>query len=310
VSNTATRIVVAVVAIPAIVLIAYLGGYPWALFCAAVMIASMIEYAGLCRAKGALPQTASMIVGGLAMFAVFLHERLTADMALLFDGRMPSPAQWQAFLWIALLWMIAVLLIELFRAEKSPILNVGATVLGVFYIGLFLGAMVGVREIFTRIEFPVMRFFGTADLSALQTASLDRWGAFTVIAILASIWICDTAAYFGGRTMGKHPLFPRVSPKKTWEGAMWGFAGAVGAMLLARALFLDYLAVEHAAVLGVFVGTIGQAGDLVESLFKRDADIKDSSSLLPGHGGVFDRFDSLIFVSPVVFLYLDFVVFA
>lgn len=309
-SNTATRIVVAVIAIPAILLITYLGGYFWALFTAAVMVLAMKEYGALCTAKGARPQSTMMTLGGLAMIGVFLHERLAADLAPLFDGRIPTPFQWQAFIWVAMIWMTASLLIELFRGKGSPILNMGATVLGVMYLGVFLGAIVGVREIFTRIEFPVMRFFGTADLSSAQAATLDRWGAYTVIAVLASIWMCDTAAYFGGRAMGKHPLFRRVSPKKTWEGAAWGFAGAVSTMLAAQYLFLEYLAVEHALVMGACIGTIGQLGDLVESLFKRDADIKDSSTLLPGHGGVFDRFDSLIFVSPVLFLYLDFVVFA
>jgi phosphatidate cytidylyltransferase len=310
VSNTATRIIVAVIAIPAIVAIAWLGGYAWAGFCAAVMIASLVEFAALCRAKGARPQTAGMIAAGLALILVFLHERVAGDVASFFDGRIPTPVQWQAFLWIVLVWMIVTLLVELFRNEGSPLLNMGATTLGALYIGLFLGSIVGVREIFTRIEFPVMRFFGTADLSIAQAALLDRWGAFTVIAVLASIWMCDTAAYFGGRAMGRHALFPRVSPKKTWEGTVWGFIGAVATMVAARALFLEYLAPVHAFVMGACIGTLGQLGDLVESLFKRDAAIKDSSALLPGHGGVFDRFDSLIFVSPALFLYLDFVVFA
>lgn len=110
--------------------------------------------------------------------------------------------------------------------------------------------------------------------------------------------------------MGRHPLFPRVSPKKTWEGAIWGFLGAVGSMSAAKLLVLTYLTWEHALVMGVLIGTLGQIGDLVESLLKRDADIKDSSTLIPGHGGVFDRFDSFIYVSPALFLYLDFVVFA
>ena len=309
-SNTATRIIVAVIAIPAIVLTAYLGGYVWSLFCAAVMIASMREYSELCRAKGSQPQTGMMIAGGLALLLVFLHERVSADLANHFDGAFPSPVLWQAFVWVALIWMMAVLLRELFRAKGSALLNLAGTVLGMFYLGLFLGSIVGVREIFTRIEFPVVRFFGTPGMTAEHLATLDYWGAFTVIGILASIWMCDTAAYFGGRAMGKHKLFPRVSPKKTWEGALWGLAAAIATMLAVKVLFLAYLATVHAVVIGGCIGTIGQLGDLVESLLKRDAGKKDSSTLLPGHGGVFDRFDSLIFVSPVLFLYLDFIVFA
>jgi phosphatidate cytidylyltransferase len=123
-----------------------------------------------------------------------------------------------------------------------------------------------------------------------------------------SIWICDTAAYFGGLSMGKHRLFLRVSPKKSWEGAVWGFAGAVATMVLFQYTLLPYLAFHQAIIMGVIIGIFGQVGDLIESLLKRDADVKDSSGLLPGHGGVLDRFDSLIYVSPILYLYIDFII--
>lgn len=309
-SNTRTRVLFAVVAIPGVLLLAWLGGYAWALFVAAVLVASLVEFAAMARHKGADPQTGSMVAAGLALLLVFLHERLSADIPALVGGGIPWPLQWQAFIWIVILFMAAVLLGELFRARPSPLLNIGATVMGAMYIGLFLGCAVGIREIFTVLEFHVGPVFGTADLSPVQMAQLDCWGAFTVIAILATIWMCDTAAYFGGRAMGRHKLFPRVSPNKTWEGALWGFAAALAVMAGAKYAVLDYLALHQALIIGAIVGTVGQAGDLVESLLKRDAGVKDSSALLPGHGGVFDRFDSFIFVSPVVFLYLDFVVFA
>lgn len=309
-TNTATRVLFAVVAIPGVLLLAWIGGYAWALFIAAVLSASLMEFAAMARAKDITPQTGMMVAGGLALLLVFLHERISSDIPTLLGGGVHWPLQWQAFIWIVLLFMMAVLLIELYRARPSPMLNMGTTVLATLYIGLFLGCAVGIREIFTVREFHVGPVFGTADLTVSQLAQLDSWGAFTVIALLASIWMCDTAAYFGGRTMGRRKLFPRVSPNKTWEGAIWGFVAAVGTMLLARVLVLDYLSVPHALAIGVMVGVLGQLGDLVESLLKRDAGVKDSSALLPGHGGVYDRFDSFIFVSPAVFLYLDFVVFA
>ncbi|MBR9978355.1 MAG: phosphatidate cytidylyltransferase [Bacteroidetes bacterium] len=309
-SNVRTRIMFAVVAIPGVLLLAWLGGYAWALFVAAVLTASLIEFAAMARAKGVAPQTATMIAAGLALLLVFLHERLGADIPALLGQGIVWPLQWQAFLWILMLFMAASLLIELFRNRPSPLLNVAVTVLGTVYIGLFLGSAVGIREIFTVHEFHVGPVFGTADLDARQFAQLDRWGGYTVMAMLATIWICDTAAYFGGKAMGRHKLFLRVSPNKTWEGAIWGFTAALAAMTVAHLLLLDYLSLPQALIIGVIVGTVGQLGDLVESLLKRDAGVKDSSSLLPGHGGVFDRFDSFIFVSPAVFLYLDFIVFA
>jgi phosphatidate cytidylyltransferase len=103
-------------------------------------------------------------------------------------------------------------------------------------------------------------------------------------------------------------LFARVSPKKTWEGAVWGLAASILTMIAAQHFFLVYLEIYQAVLIGLIIGVFGQMGDLVESLFKRDAGVKDSSALIPGHGGVLDRFDSLIFVAPILYLYIDFVV--
>jgi len=309
VSDTRERVLFALLAIPAVVALAWFGGYAWMLFIAAVQVAAIVEYGRLARAKGAAPQRGTMIALSLLLIVVFMHERLAADAVLLF-GPLAWPLQWQALLWVLLLGLMLALLVELFRGADAPLLNLGSTLLGVLYIGLFLATTVGIREIFTVVEFPVGRVFGTATLGPAQLAQLERWGGGTMIAVLAGIWLCDTAAYFGGRAMGKHKLFPRVSPKKTWEGAIWGAVAAVAGMLAARAIALDYLGVVDAVLLGLMIGVLGQLGDLVESLLKRDAGVKDSSGMLPGHGGVFDRFDSLIFVSPAVFLYLDFIVFA
>jgi phosphatidate cytidylyltransferase len=127
--------------------------------------------------------------------------------------------------------------------------------------------------------------------------------------VFASIWVCDSAAYFAGRAFGRHRLFERVSPKKSWEGAVAGFVGAVAAFVVGKVIALPYLGLAEAVFCGVIVGVFGQVGDLAESLLKRDAGVKDSSSLIPGHGGILDRFDSLMFVSPLLFFYLDFIVF-
>ncbi|MFZ1281640.1 MAG: phosphatidate cytidylyltransferase, partial [Ignavibacteriaceae bacterium] len=131
-------------------------------------------------------------------------------------------------------------------------------------------------------------------------------GGYLIISIFASIWICDSAAFFGGTALGKHKLFHRVSPKKSWEGAIFGFVFAILAMILAKNLVLDFLSLKDAIAIGLITGTIGQIGDLAESLLKRDAGVKDSSNLIPGHGGIFDRFDSLLFSAPVIYLYLTY----
>jgi phosphatidate cytidylyltransferase len=186
-----------------------------------------------------------------------------------------------------LLIIVALLsLVELFRNKGSAIHNVGVTLLGILYIGFFASSILSIREHFYIYE----------------------RGGFLVMAIIVTIWICDSAAFFGGINLGKHRLFPRVSPKKSWEGAMFGFVFSILSMVAAKYIVLEFLQLHHAIIIGAIVGTIGQMGDLVESLFKRDAGVKDSSNLIPGHGGIFDRFDSLFVASPVVFLYIKFFV--
>ena len=106
--------------------------------------------------------------------------------------------------------------------------------------------------------------------------------------------------------MGKHKLFKRVSPNKSWEGAIFGFIFAITTMILAKIIILNFLSWNTVIALGFIVGIFGQVGDLIESLIKRDAGVKDSSAIIPGHGGIFDRFDSLLYTAPLIFLYLSF----
>jgi phosphatidate cytidylyltransferase len=156
---------------------------------------------------------------------------------------------------------------------------------------------------------PVVAHHFLAATGAADSGTIYQAGGYTVISVFAIIWICDSAAYHFGSAFGRHKLFPRVSPNKSWEGAVMGFVFAVGSAIIARQLVLPYLSMADAVVIGLIVGVAGQLGDLAESLLKRDAGVKDSSNLIPGHGGVFDRFDSLLFVSPLVYLYLEFIVF-
>ena len=189
---------------------------------------------------------------------------------------------------IILLSSLSLLIVELFRNKGSAILNLGSAYLGIFYIGIFAASLIALREFFP-----------------LSMDSKDA-GAFLIISVLASIWIGDSAAYYGGITFGRHKLFPRVSPKKSWEGAIFGFIFSVGALILAKVLVLNFLSWINIIIIGIIIGVIGQIGDLVESLLKRDSEVKDSSSLIPGHGGFFDRFDSLLFSAPAIWIYLKY----
>jgi phosphatidate cytidylyltransferase len=136
---------------------------------------------------------------------------------------------------------------------------------------------------------------------AIRLHAFGREGPRHLLFVLCIIWASDTVAYFVGRSLGRHPFAPHLSPKKTWEGSIAGFAGSIAVAFA----FMHFLSVPPTLLLGAAaVGNVaGQAGDLVESAYKRSAGVKDSGALLPGHGGVLDRIDALILAIPVVWYY-------
>lgn len=311
-SNLSQRLLTAVVAIPLIVLCCMAGGLYFFLFVAAASALALIEYYHLAAAKGARPMVALGVAAGFCVNLAFYHPRLQTFVVGLFDARgiaVPFPSQSQLLLIVLLVMMALFGLVELFRNAGSALLNLATTVLGVLYISLFFGTFIGIREMFLASDPPVAYYFSSL-LGVTDPEAVYRYGGFTVIAIFAIIWICDSAAFHFGLKLGKHRLFERVSPKKSWEGAVFGFVFAILSALAAKMLVLHYLPLSGALAIGFIVGTFGQLGDLVESLLKRDAGVKDSSALIPGHGGAFDRFDSLLLVSPLVYLYLDFILFS
>jgi len=172
-------------------------------------------------------------------------------------------------------------IIEIYRKKPQPLTNIAFTILPVFYIALPLALlnMMNDKEAFHFIGFPIFLA-----------------GYFILT------WSYDTAAYLYGKQFGKHKLFERISPKKTWEGTI---AGSAIALLIATGLY--YLVKSINLVdwyaLTFLVLVFGTFGDLVESLIKRNLNIKDSGSILPGHGGILDRFDTIFISAPFVFLY-------
>lgn len=129
-----------------------------------------------------------------------------------------------------------------------------------------------------------------------------------VLLVVLTVWITDTGAYFVGRTVGRHKLAPAISPGKTWEGAIGGELAGLATVVGLNYAFGLGLAVQHLLVIGLLAPFAGQVGDLAESALKRGLGIKDSSGLVPGHGGIVDRLDSLLFAAPAVYWYLTWVV--
>jgi phosphatidate cytidylyltransferase len=266
-SNNATRVLVAIVAIPVVIGASYFGGIYFFLFTLFISTIAFYEFSILAKNKGA---NVNLWFGLLSIVLLLINQ---------YDFFIN-------FLSIILLVVFVLSLVELFRNKNSAIINLGTTLLGIFYIGLFSTALLGIREFYRE--------------------DLYNRGGLIIIAIFATIWICDSAAYYGGTALGKHKLFKRVSPNKSWEGAIFGFIFAITTMILAKIIILNFLSWNTIIALGFIVGVFGQIGDLIESLIKRDAGVKDSSAIIPGHGGIFDRFDSLLYTAPLIFLYLSF----
>ncbi len=149
--------------------------------------------------------------------------------------------------------------------------------------------------------------YGSVGLTALSALRLREDGLAWVIAALVITWSNDTSAYFAGRFLGRHKLYPQVSPNKTWEGFFGGMAGSVLGMFIARGFFFPLFTVTDCLLLGIFGGILGPIGDLVESMLKRAYGVKDSGRIIPGHGGILDRLDALLFNAPLVFVYVQFI---
>jgi phosphatidate cytidylyltransferase len=266
ISENLNRVIISIVAIPVILIATYLGGYYFFSFVAIISLVSFYEFSLIVKNKDA---RTNLLLGEFIILLFLLNQ---------FKPFIETTT-------LILLTSLSFLTFELFRNKGSAILNLGVTFLGIFYIGIFSTSLIALREFYT--------------------ISVDYYyGSYLVISVFISTWIGDSAAYYGGTALGKHKLFPRVSPNKSWEGAIFGFIFSVLTMILAQLTVLDFLNLFNAVVVGIIIGIAGQIGDLVESLLKRDSAVKDSSSFIPGHGGFFDRFDSLLFSAPVIWMYL------
>jgi phosphatidate cytidylyltransferase len=181
---------------------------------------------------------------------------------------------------LLVVWLLLLMSHLVFRAEVDKSLDrIGITVLGLLYIPLLFGHMLLLRADYAFTGYKLM-FFS-----------------------MALVWICDSGAYFAGMLMGKHPLAPHVSPKKSIEGLAGGLLVTMGAAVLLQRWWLWEISPSDALLMAGGAVVLGTLGDLVESLFKRDAQVKDAGTLLPGHGGILDRFDSMLFVIPFVYWY-------
>ncbi len=206
------------------------------------------------------------------------HEPMAA-LAVGLSVLFVAQAQWPEALPLSLLLTVAVigtLLLSLWHKSAQPATDWALTLAGALYLGWLLSQVVHLRA-------------GPQGLPWLALAAL-------------MVWAADVFAYFGGRAFGRHPWWPRHSPKKSWEGYIIGALAAtvVGGLLAGPLVGISWL---EALLLGLLVGLVAPLGDLAESMIKRQVGAKDSSALIPGHGGVLDRIDSLLIAIPIVYFW-------
>lgn len=181
------------------------------------------------------------------------------------------------------LYLVLVLIAELYRRKGNPIQNWAYLILG---------------QVIIALPFALLNFIAFIDAAT--------YNKFILVAVFAIIWINDTGAYVFGISFGKHRLFERISPKKSWEGFVGGaLAALVGAYIFS--IFNTNLTLIQWIIFAEIVVVFGTFGDLMESLLKRTVQVKDSGKIIPGHGGMLDRFDSMLLVAPVIFIYLSFI---
>ncbi len=239
------------------------------LFFAAVflvlMVLALVEFYRMSEQTGAHPQKIMGIVTGV-LFFIFLFGTARESLPV-------------TTLLIPVIFLFLTFAVELYRKKTGPLANVAFTFLGFLYIAFPMGLT-------NILVFPGL-------------PGNEKYYPYILLGVTLTIWIFDSFAYIIGTALGKHRLFERISPKKSWEGAV---AGGVMAMLagVLNAILFPFVELAGWIILSGIVIFAGLFGDLVESLFKRSIDLKDSGNLLPGHGGILDRLDSFLFTVPFV----------
>jgi phosphatidate cytidylyltransferase len=268
------RVAAGAVFIPLFVIITRAGGFAFLAFVDLVIVLGMLEFYGMMRAKGMHPYRTIGVISGITLSTYIFFES----------------GQYANFVFTFIL--IALMGLELARKDnRRAVYHVSTTIFGIIYIAYLASHFVLLRELPNAAGLPYEQ------------------GASFVFLVVAVTWASDTGAYTIGSLFGEHTLLPRVSRHKTWEGAFGGVLFAAVAGWLASVTFAGYLAAWEGVVMGILASLVGLLGDLFESMLKRDAEIKDTSQLIPGHGGVLDRFDSLLFTAPLIYYFLKFVIF-
>lgn len=284
-SNTITRVIVGIIAIPILLWIIYDGGIYFFALTFIISAIALWEFYSMFQSKGFNLFKYTSIALSLLLFLLYIF-----NFHYLFFDHEESPVIFFAMSIVLLL--IPLIVLEIFRKKEPSPMNIFISFMGFVYI------------VFPFLLMQQMVYKDSKNPNTNFTINIGDLELNYLIYIVILVWACDTFAYFGGKMFGKHQL-SKISPKKTIEGSVIGFVFTVAISIIFHSVAPGYITIVDGLVIGMLVGFFAQAGDLFESLLKRYCGIKDSSHIIPGHGGVFDRFDSLIFVTPIIYLYCN-----
>lgn len=270
--NLRYRLITSFLFIPALIVISHKGSIHYLLLIEAGIGIGVYEFFKILESKGIRP-----------------YKTLGITSALLLGWSAYSQNYLSTFLILtALLFLLSVA--EFPRKDPSvAILHISTTFYGILYVGWLFSHLILLRELPHALEKPY-----------------EEGGSYTLLPFVIA-WSYDSVAFFIGTRFGKFKLLPRISPGKSWEGSIAGLFASLLGIFLFKKIDASYLSTLDCILLGTVGSFLAQTGDLVESLIKRDANVKDTSLIIPGHGGFLDRFDSILFVAPVVYYYLRFI---
>ncbi|MCK4350716.1 MAG: phosphatidate cytidylyltransferase [Candidatus Krumholzibacteria bacterium] len=270
-SSVAKRLLASAIYIPCLIIIARRGGLYYVALIDIMILVGLWEFYMMMEAKGLRPYKAIGIISGIVLsWYIFFQQGIYANFFL------------------SIIFFL-IMTLELARKEKGlAVYHISVTIFGVFYVAWLGSHLILLREL------PHLK-------------GLDYSLGFSfVIVVFAVTWCYDSGAFFIGSKFGKHKIFPAISPGKTLEGAIGGVAFSIIGILIARWLVAPYLSIIQAVGLALITSVVGQLGDVVESMIKRDVKIKDASATIPGHGGALDRFDSLLFTAPLIYYFFKY----
>ena len=266
-SNLVQRTITGIIFLIVVIGSIFLGKISFFILFELIVVGALYEFYTLAQKKDINPQKIYGIVIGATVFAANYFFINNQISSKIFLLLIPV--------------VISIFIIELYRKSEQVFVNIGFTLLGILYIA---------------VPFSFANYI---------TINNSLYNPNLLLGFLFLMWSYDTLAYVFGVSFGKRRLFERISPKKSWEGFIGGTISCLGIAYIMSLIFIELSFVQW-AITSLIVSVIGTYGDLVESSFKRNINEKDSGSLLPGHGGVLDRFDGVIFALPLFYVYLQF----